>query len=594
MAFALLGVLAMQYYFIQQSYNFKSQEFDRTIKEVLANVSLKLEKQEAANFLSKKAAQEKTRLQEEKIAEEHFKKSKKHLNPGLAFARLMRKKQAKADSLFHLRDSAIRAKYPNAFVFNDVAPANNDEPIDYNFRIDIAEIEDEYGYSTNVIKNVVKENTISNKAKGSDSVRQYFIIDPLLGPILKTLPITNFLSKVKQNDLKELDRLKKRYNENKNVKKYLDSVEKKDRKRIFLQELANEYQQVNIPLKSRINPQTTDSLISLELQNNGITLDYNYRISSNYKDSVVFLKASQKKNSFLPFNTYKTPLFKNDVIRDGGYLTITFPKKNAAILNNMKVILASSTALLLILIGSFAFTILSILKQKKISEMKTDFINNMTHEFKTPVATIMIASEALSDPEINYDEKRVNKLANIIYDENKRLGEHIERVLNIARTEDKSIVLDKKPIAANDIISAVIDSMTLQFNKNQAKVNIQLKALKDTFIGDELHFSNIIYNLIDNAIKYSFNHPEITIQTQNVGNSLEIKIIDKGIGMSKEQQKKIFEQFYRVPTGNIHNVKGFGLGLSYVNTLVKKMDGSISVKSEKDKGSEFTVKFNLS
>jgi len=225
--------------------------------------------------------------------------------------------------------------------------------------------------------------------------------------------------------------------------------------------------------------------------------------------------------------------------------------------------------------------------------MKTDFINNMTHEFKTPVSTIMIASEALKDKEIAQDKARVSRLANIIYEENERLGSHIERVLNIARIEKNDFKLDKKPIDVNEMIAVVVDSMELKLQKNKATINLQLDAENAIIKADELHFSNVIYNLVDNAIKYSTNDPDITISTLNKNDQVVIRVADKGVGMSRDQQTKIFEQFYRIPTGNLHDVKGFGLGLSYVNTVVKRLNGMISVKSEKEKGSEFELKFQI-
>lgn len=595
MTCALLGVLAMQYYFIKESYQFKAQLFDRTVNETLKIVSLKLEKQEAAIFLSQKAIEKKFIQQAQIVKEQHtVKKQKIKTNAAAAFARLMRYKQAKADSLFKAQDSLIRSNYPNALVFNDVASV---DAVNYNFRIDIEQVQDEYGFSHNIVQKVTKEKPQKNKdgrwkfPPVVDSVRQYLIFDPQAGPLLKVLPRSNFIASIKAKNLQLQNNYRKKENAAKNVKHFLDSVEMKAGKKSILQDIANEYQQVNIPLKNRINPHITDSLLKAELLNSGINLAYNYKISSNYKDSVIFLKAAQKKDNFKPYNTYKTPLFKSDVVRDGGYLTITFPKKNTVILNNMRVILASSTALLLILIGSFTYTIFSILRQKKLAEMKTDFINNMTHEFKTPVATIMIASEALSDPEINNDTSRVKRLAGIIYDENKRLGDHIERVLNIAKTEDENVKIEQSNIEVNDIMQAVADSMRLQLQKCDATLTLQLKADKNTIIGDYLHFSNVIFNLLDNAIKYSKDKPQISISTQNNANELIIKIADNGIGMSKDQQKKIFDQFYRIPTGNVHDVKGFGLGLSYVHTMVKKMNGSIQVHSEKEIGSEFIIKF---
>ena len=221
--------------------------------------------------------------------------------------------------------------------------------------------------------------------------------------------------------------------------------------------------------------------------------------------------------------------------------------------------------------------------------MKTDFINNMTHEFKTPVATIMIASEALKDPELTADKKRIDRLANIIYDENVRLGSHIERVLNIAKIDKGDLKLEHKEVQINDLLAAIVDSMSLQLQKRNATIELDLNAKDSTVMGDELHLSNVIFNLLDNANKYSPENPQLKICTLNAGKNLIIKVADKGIGMNRDQLSKIFDQFYRIPTGNLHDVKGFGLGLSYVNNIVKKLHGTIRVKSEKGKGSEFEI-----
>ena len=279
---------------------------------------------------------------------------------------------------------------------------------------------------------------------------------------------------------------------------------------------------------------------------------------------------------------------------EGAMLSVHFPKKSSLLIGNMKIMLGSSVALLLVLIGCFAYTILSIIKQKKLSEMKSDFMNNMTHEFKTPVATIMIASESLRDPEISLDKARVERLAGIIYDENVRLGNHIERVLNIARIEKGDLTLESERIDMNELISTVTDSLGLQLQKKNVSINLYLNAEDSIVSGDELHFSNVIFNLIDNSIKYSEDTPQIDILTQNHANKLFISFKDNGIGMSRDQLSKIFDQFYRIPTGNIHNVKGFGLGLSYVQDIIKRLGGSIRVKSELNKGTEFEITLPLS
>ena len=225
--------------------------------------------------------------------------------------------------------------------------------------------------------------------------------------------------------------------------------------------------------------------------------------------------------------------------------------------------------------------------------MKTDFINNMTHEFKTPVATIMIASEALKDPEITEDKNRIKRLAGIIYDENVRLGNHIERVLSIARLEKNELKMENSEVDVNDLIAIVLDSMSLQLQKKNATVNIHTDAENSVIFGDELHLSNVLYNLIDNANKYSAHEPQIDISTKNVGKTIVIEIADKGIGITKEHVKRIFDQFYRVPTGNLHDVKGFGLGLNYVQDIIKQLNGTIKVHSEKDKGTTFEITLPL-
>jgi two-component system phosphate regulon sensor histidine kinase PhoR len=363
-----------------------------------------------------------------------------------------------------------------------------------------------------------------------------------------------------------------------------------------MENLVEEYKKADQPLKDRINTLWIDSLLRYELHNKGITLPFSYEVSTASNDSVIFSKAydiTGEKPVFTVADTYQTPIFTQDVINDPGKIRIFFPDKNSHILNTMTYMLSISGGLLLVLIFCFGYTIFSILRQKKISEMKTDFINNMTHEFKTPVSTIMIASEALKDKDIIEDKARVARLADIIYEENERLGSHIERVLNIARIEKNDFKLDKNPVEVNELIMDVLDSMQLKMQKNNVQVDLHLDAEYPVIEADELHFSNVIYNLIDNAIKYSRENPELTITTLNKGNQLIIRVADKGIGMSRDQQAKIFEQFYRVPTGNLHDVKGFGLGLSYVNTIVKRLEGMISVKSEKDKGSEFELKFNV-
>ena len=260
------------------------------------------------------------------------------------------------------------------------------------------------------------------------------------------------------------------------------------------------------------------------MHNKGINLPYSYEVTMANKDSLIFSKASDITGEKPVFddNTYQTPIFSKDVINDPGLIKIAFPQRNVLLVNKMTASLATTGGLLLVLVLCFGYTIFSILKQKKVSEMKTDFINNMTHEFKTPVSTIMIASEALKDDEITADKSRITRLANIIYEENARLGSHIERVLNIARIEKNDFKLDIKPIDVNETIAEVLDSMSLKLQKHNAQTMLNLDAQYATIEADELHFANVLYNLIDNAIKYSADAPRITIGTSNLKNAVAI------------------------------------------------------------------------
>ncbi|WP_026063128.1 sensor histidine kinase [Pedobacter arcticus] len=610
MSFALVGVMAMQFYFIRESYELKTQLFDQSVNEALKNVSAKLEKKEALVFLAQKAdlahkrnveiALEHQRRRERRRDKRTETKEDKIEKSTIAFVQQMKANQAKSDSIFRIRDSLIRSRYPYKLVYNGPVQPEN-QSLSFNLRVDVDEFVDEYGNVQTVQRQSLVEATptkpslriVKRGVAVVDTVRRYMVQDPVLGTVLKTIPKPNFLTGISEKELRLASQKRLTEKQAKKVTSYLDSVERVKDKSSLFEDIASEMQQVNVPLKERVQAQNIDSLLAVELLNSGIHLNYTYRIGSVQADSIIFSTASQQSTQFLPQNTYKTPLFSKDMVRDGGYLMVNFPQKNSVILSNMGSILFSSAGLLLILAASFIYTISSILKQKKISEMKTDFINNMTHEFKTPVATIMIASEALKDPEINDNIARVNKLAGIIYDENVRLGNHIERVLNIAKIDKEDLKLERFPQQANDLISAVVDSMELQLQKKHTEVTLNLEAKDSTVIGDELHLSNVIYNLVDNANKYSQDSSKISISTANENRSLVITIKDNGIGMNKEQLKKIFEQFYRIPTGNLHDVKGFGLGLSYVNTIVKKMKGTIHVKSEKDKGSEFEVRLPL-
>jgi two-component system, OmpR family, phosphate regulon sensor histidine kinase PhoR len=594
MTVALLGVFVMQLYYIRESYKLKSQLFDEQVNQTLTSVVNKLQRRNVADHLNRKDAENKLKqLQDSRQRALDIKDLRQQYVQEAELRQAERENQI--ENYLNQQDSIIRVSYraPNVISereYTSLSSKNGDKlDLQMDAIIDIKSLILK-GYSMRSRPFTAPPKAFEFKSLQSlpDTLR-YLVFDPRDGnPGFANVPkIPNDLKKKFQRE-DEIERKKlelKIAALGKDTFSYTRSS--------VVEDVSKELQEANVPIYKRINFNSLGVLLKQELLANNITLEPSYRISLARKDSTIYMTASNVKGEFLPENTYKTPLFGNDIFRDPGMLFVSFPNKNSAIISNLSATLASSIGLLLVLVFIFSYTLYAILKQKKLSEMKTDFINNMTHEFKTPVATIMIASEALKDPEVTADKVRLKRLAGIIYDENVRLGNHIERVLSIARLEKGELKMENTEVDVNDLIVIVLDSMELQLQKRNASINVHTDAEHAIVYGDELHLSNVIYNLIDNANKYSSDTPEITITTRNTGKNLIIEIADKGIGMTKEQSKRIFDQFYRVPTGNLHDVKGFGLGLNYVQDIIKKMNGTVKVSSEKDRGTTFEISLPL-
>jgi len=272
-------------------------------------------------------------------------------------------------------------------------------------------------------------------------------------------------------------------------------------------------------------------------------------------------------------------------------LSVVVPNYKNIVLKEMRLMIFVSIFFTLIIVTAFYLTIRTLLQQKKISEIKNDFINNMTHEFKTPLATISLAVDALRNEKVFQDKQKSNYFSSIIKEENKRMNKQVESILQAALLDRNEMELNLYPLHVHEIIKDVADNFKLQLEEKHGKADLQLNAANDYMMIDEVHFTNLISNLIDNAVKYSKDHVNIKITTHSTTKNFIIRIEDNGIGMSKETQRRIFEKFYRAHTGNVHNVKGFGLGLSYVKTVVEAHHGKIKVDSTVGKGTIFTLEF---
>ncbi|MER3471517.1 MAG: sensor histidine kinase [Chitinophagaceae bacterium] len=276
-------------------------------------------------------------------------------------------------------------------------------------------------------------------------------------------------------------------------------------------------------------------------------------------------------------------------------LTIVYPDIRTIVFKSLIPRMGLSILLVLIIIAAFVLTVGTLIRQKKLSEIKNDFINNMTHEFKTPIATISLAVDALKNEKVMSDPKKMTYFSSIIKEENKRMNRQVETILKSALMDRQEVQLVKKPIHVHQVIDDVADNFLLRIQEKQGTLDVSLQATNDLIEADEVHFNNLINNLLDNAVKYSKENvpPKICLSTRSDDRKIYIKIEDNGIGMSKETLKRIFEKFYRAHTGNIHNVKGFGLGLSYVKTVVEAHGGQIKTDSTLGKGSCFTLIFDL-
>ena len=345
------------------------------------------------------------------------------------------------------------------------------------------------------------------------------------------------------------------------------------------------------PLRQRINFNQLDAFLKSELLNNGIDIAYHYTVTE--RDGSLVYRCPDYKDEGSK-KVYTQEIFRNDPPAKIGLVNVHFPELNKYIFSSVK-FMYPSLIFTLVLLVTFIFTIYIIFRQKKLTEIKNDFINNMTHEFKTPISTISLAAQMLQDPSVGKTPAMFQHISGVINDETKRLRFQVEKVLQMSMFDRQKAVLKKKDMDANKMIEGVVNTFTLKVEKYNGTITTDLAAENPYVFVDEMHFTNVIFNLLDNAVKY--RNPDrdlaLTVRTWNESNKLFISIQDNGIGIKKENLKKIFDKFYRVHTGNLHDVKGFGLGLAYVHKIIRDHDGNIRAESEYGVGTKFIITIPL-
>ncbi len=518
-SFALIGLIVIQIYWIDNAIILGKHRFEQDINEALDKVVSMMEKQRAASKISKKF---------------NFRKQ------GIRWV-------APQDTLSKESQSVSNSKSDR----NDLALQND--------KINV-KIYEEYSSDSSGI--VVKKSR--HKAYLSDSTSSELDIN-----MSNEMGIPTYIQQ-----FNSIDPRKKWYSDNKQM----------------VNDIFDELVSINIynDYSNTIDTLLLDSVIRLELLQQGISAKYIYGVLSSKSPAEDGSQLSEKEKS-LYASDYKINISPDNVFIKPQYLSVYFPSENSYLLSSMWFMLTISGSFMMLIIFSFYYAVSTIFKQKKLSEIKNDFISNMTHEFKTPISTISLACEVLNDKTVEKSPERLNNYVKMIGDENKRLSLLVENILQTAILDKGEFKLKIQSIDIHALIEQTIANIKLQVENKQGEITTELKATSPVINADRVHVTNIIFNLIDNALKYSDKQPKIRICTRSNESGMFISVQDNGIGINKENQKRIFDTMYRVPTGNIHNVKGFGLGLSYVKAVVEKHGGTIAVESELGKGSTFTV-----
>lgn len=338
----------------------------------------------------------------------------------------------------------------------------------------------------------------------------------------------------------------------------------------------------------RIDPELVDSLLQRELATRGIEVPYEFGIVLGDQQFITTASAPEDEQALLA-SPHRVSLHPENLFASSDELYVHFPKEKRYVLERVWTVLTGSGLFTLVIILGFSYTISALFRQKKVADIKNDFINNMTHEFKTPIATISLAVDSMGNPKISGNPDRIRHYTNIIRDENRRMNGQVEKVLQMALLDRNEIKLSREPLDLHQVARTAAEAMGVQVESKGGALNLELKAERPGVFADEVHITNVVQNLLDNANKYSPEAPVIGVETWNDKHGVYLAVTDQGMGMSRETQNSIFEKFYRSPKGNVHDVKGFGLGLTYVKAILDAHGGSITVKSQLGKGSRFII-----
>ncbi len=608
MLLALLGLIAFQWYWIENAISVKKEQFDRDVNDAMQATVRKIEKQEVIFLANQQMkAQEQQRLvaiTQHKIRQKRKPKSQ-IVEPQIAES-LVNSTKENHENLSQNIDNQAITEIPSDFTLSEPTFEIPDRQMGL-----IKEMLEEQNLAWEELAQptrslLMRQRSIEDligvinrqvsqlsKNARSKAPKMQVNIESQQGIVSYNYYYDNTTlakdsSQVSRKNVSRTDR-NIEIERKKQEKDFHSSFERTQNKAELVRNVLTDVIHGSRDIYERLDRQTLDTLLKKELRSRGISLAYQYGVKNS--SNLIFSSFAVNYTPELLEKAYKVLLFPNDIQPQNHFLYVYFLNTQGFILSNMWSIFVSSVLLLLAVGGVFYSSIYTMLKQKKLADIKNDFINNMTHEFKTPISTISLAVEVMKDGDVKKDSTKMNRYLNIVQDENRRLGTQVEKVLQMALLDKGEVKLRLAKVDVHEIIEQVLINLSVQIEQKNGIVNLELDANNAEIEADEVHLTNIIYNLLDNANKYSTENPEIIIRTENGDNSLKVSVLDKGIGMTKEQIGRIFERFYRVPTGNRHDVKGFGLGLSYVKKMVESHNGQISVESKLGEGSKFEITF---
>ena len=541
MSFALLGLIGFQAYWLRFMLETKRENFAKDVRNSLEQVVRKLEKQEIS---------------------------------------VLAERQKKFESV---ATKKVKPKPTPAYIPDPII--QEEHPVLAQPRQDVIFVRKSFMLPNGQLAEVTEEYTVD---EDPDELRQRMQVEKEMNRILKREQ-QKALNKMRRRSNRVIQNLGDRQAQIQ-AKLVQEKSERQDLEKVLqktqlAKEVFSDFLFKERPILQRIQPGYLDSLIRKELTDKGVNLDYTFGIQSSPKTWSYTSSPDIKQQK----SVFEASLFPNDIHPSKNVLKIYFPDSGTFIWQTMGLSLAGSGLLLLVMVGCFYFAVLTILRQKKLALVKNDFINNMTHEFKTPITSISLATQLLQEELKPGKNEPILRYLGIIKDENTRLGQQVERVLQTAQMEREEITLKRKSIDVSALIQQVVDINGPLFDSVNGTLAVNLEDLPATISLDEVHISNVLNNLIDNAVKYSPANPQVLISATSQDAGILISVRDQGMGMPKEALSNIFDPFYRVPTGNVHNVKGFGLGLSYVKKIVEAHGGKVHVKSKLEEGSTFEI-----